>query len=101
MDNGWLLISFCSRLAEASVLIGRLLPQNAALTVDDGVGQDGGHAGLLGEELDSVQQPGWIHAPPLGDGACHLELGAEIHNTCHKLLPLQHISSGRAPYMSS
>lgn len=51
----------------------------AKLTVHNGVGEDGGHSGLLGKELDGVQQTCGVH-PVAGRGlAGRIQLGVDVY----------------------
>ena len=55
----WVLVSMTSRVNHRSLRC--VCAADSELTVHNGVGQDGGHGGLLGKELDGVQQACGVH----------------------------------------
>lgn len=71
------------------------------LTVDDGSGQDGSHGGLLRQELDAVQQPGWVHALTQRHVVHRLQTGVKVHRKRHQLLALHHVLGGSAPQLAT
>lgn len=71
------------------------------LTVHDGSGQDGSHGGLLGQELDAVQQPGWVHALAQRHVVHRLQTRVKVHRKRHQLLALHHVLGGGAPQLAT
>lgn len=71
------------------------------LTVDDGGGQDGSHGGLLRQELDAVQQPGWVHALAQRHVVHRLQTRVKVHRKRHQLLALHHVFGGGAPQLAT
>ena len=71
------------------------------LTVDDGSREDGSHGGLLRQELDAVQQPGWVHALAQRHVVHRLQARVKVHRKRHQLLALHHVLSGGAPQLAT
>lgn len=71
------------------------------LTVDDGSGQDGSHCGLLRQELDAVQQPGWVHALAQRHVVHRLQTRVKVHRKRHQLLALHHVLGCGAPQLAT